>query len=973
MNGILACVKEWSLSPFSFVLKRTYFQLLLLLVVMVFALTVANNAQASPTFQAAGVADSGNGLVKPAWPAHQIDDIALLFVETSGADAAVLSTPAGFVAVANSPQSVTSPGTGTRISVFWARATSTAMTAPAISPVQHTYARILTYRGVTNVGNPWDVTGGGTKAVASTSVTVSGVTTTLPDTLIVQAATRDDDSAALEFSAQTNVNLANITERSDGGTISGDGGGFAVWDGGKATAGATGNTTANITVSTVNAFLTIALKPSLIVAKSFSPSAITASGTSTLTVTLTNPDSRAITGAAFTDNYPANINNTAAPALTNSCGGTATAVANGSSLALSGGTIPANGSCSLTVQVTSTVAGTYLNSTGTVTTTNAGIGSAATATLAVSGAVPGRFNAYESSTVAGAITGVIMTKVAGTNFNLDLIALNLAKNAILTSFTGTVKVELLDSSGGGALDANACNAGWPVIQTLATNPVFVAGNNGRKTVSFTENNAWRSVRVRTSFPATGVATAIGCSTDNFAIRPASFASVSVTDADWQTAGTTNSLTNLNANTATPIHKAGQPFTLRATAVNGQATPATTTNYTGTPSAVLSACVGTACTATFGTFDMGTGTTLSGVFDSTTATYSEVGSFAMQLQDQAFASADTGDTGGDCTATGRYVCSADLNTGRFVPNHFDTVVQYDTVSNVFMPCPSGPTCPASGDLVYGDGFVYSGQPFTVQVTARNAAGAATLNYDSAMGLSKTATLSAWNTAGGATANPPGGNGGLTLNTIASTAFSAGVATTTNTPTYTFTTIPTAPTDIFMRAADADSVSSLRTIAATSVEGGVRVVSGRISIPNVYGSELLPLALTAKVQFFNATGSWVSSSSDNVTTIVAANFAFVFPVAALTACETALSVAGVSPSFTLNLSRPGAGNSGWTDLTLNLAAAATGNRCTAGGGMGAASTTANSPWLQFPVGTNPVGRATFGVYRGNNNIIYQRESY
>ena len=100
--------------------------------------------------------------------------------------------------------------------------------------------------------------------------------------------------------------------------------------------------------------------------------------------------------------------------------------------------------------------------------------------------------------------------MAGASFNLDLIALNAAKDAILTTFTGAVKVELLDSSGGGTLDANGCNAGWPVIQTLATNPVFVAGDNGRKTVSFQENNAWRNVRVRISNPATGTATAIGC-------------------------------------------------------------------------------------------------------------------------------------------------------------------------------------------------------------------------------------------------------------------------------------------------------------------------------------------------------------------------------------------------------------------------------------------------------------------------------
>ena len=98
---------------------------------------------------------------------------------------------------------------------------------------------------------------------------------------------------------------------------------------------------------------------------------------------MTNANARAITGTAFTDTYPGNLLNAATPGLTNTCAGTATAAANGSSLALSGGTIPASGSCTLTVVVTSAVAGSYLNSTGSVTTTNAGSGTAATATLTV--------------------------------------------------------------------------------------------------------------------------------------------------------------------------------------------------------------------------------------------------------------------------------------------------------------------------------------------------------------------------------------------------------------------------------------------------------------------------------------------------------------------------------------------------------------------------------------------------------------
>lgn len=240
---------------------RMRFAFVLLLGMLVFGLSGVNDARAAPSFQAAGTAVSGTGSVFAPWPAHAVGDIALLFVESAGGQAVTLTTPAGFAAVTGSPQATGTTTNGTRITVFWARATSTSMSTPQVAdPGNHVYARILTYRGVIDSGDPWDVTGGGVKAVASTSVTVTGVTTTVPDTLIVQAVARDNDSAAAAFSAQANGNLTGIAEQSDDGTNSGNGGGIGIWDGVKATAGATGDTTATVT-SSINAFLTIALRP----------------------------------------------------------------------------------------------------------------------------------------------------------------------------------------------------------------------------------------------------------------------------------------------------------------------------------------------------------------------------------------------------------------------------------------------------------------------------------------------------------------------------------------------------------------------------------------------------------------------------------------------------------------------------------------------------------------------------------------
>jgi hypothetical protein len=222
--------------------------------------TVKASVTGPPAYRAAGSANGGNAAsYTVGWPTHVINDIALLFIESCGGQA--VAAPTGFAAVTNSPQATGTTTNGTRITVYWARATSAAMTNPTVTnPGDHFWAQIITYRGAVNTGNPWDVTGGGVKAAASTSVTVTGVTTSGPNKLIVQAVARDNDSASAAFSAQTNANLTNITERYDLGTALGNGGGLGVWDGVLATGSATGNTTATVT-SSINAFLTIALLP----------------------------------------------------------------------------------------------------------------------------------------------------------------------------------------------------------------------------------------------------------------------------------------------------------------------------------------------------------------------------------------------------------------------------------------------------------------------------------------------------------------------------------------------------------------------------------------------------------------------------------------------------------------------------------------------------------------------------------------
>jgi hypothetical protein len=215
----------------------------------------------APNYQAAGTAQSGTGAITVAWPPHLTGDIALLFVESCGGEAATLSTPAGFVNVTNSPQSTGTTTNGTRLTVFWCRATSSSMSSPTVAdPGNHVYGGILTFRGVISTGDPWDVTAGGAKSSASTTTTFGAVTTSVSNELVVLAASRDNDLAVAAWSGWTNANLTGLTEYSDAGTISGNGGGIGVATGVKSTAGDTGTTTATVT-SSVDGHMTIALKP----------------------------------------------------------------------------------------------------------------------------------------------------------------------------------------------------------------------------------------------------------------------------------------------------------------------------------------------------------------------------------------------------------------------------------------------------------------------------------------------------------------------------------------------------------------------------------------------------------------------------------------------------------------------------------------------------------------------------------------
>jgi MSHA biogenesis protein MshQ len=567
---------------------------------------------------------------------------------------------------------------------------------------------------------------------------------------------------------------------------------------------------------------------------------------------------------------------------------------------------------------------------------------------------------------------VIRTKIAASTFGLDVVALKSGGTAVETAFAGDVKVELVDASAG-----VGCGA-YGLIRNLGT-LTFTAADLGRKTLAgISEPNAWPNARIRMSHPATGAPTIVACSTDNFAIRPASFGGVTVSDADSATAGTTRILNNTGVSGGI-VHKAGRPFTLTATAI-----PATATNYTGTPGAVLSACVDTGCPTTLGSFSVGSAA-VSGVINSATATYSEVGAFTMQLRDQTFASVDASDTVGDCSATGRYVCSAAVSVGRFVPDHFVLAPTSTPVFKTFNEVNANCLAPTKRS------FTYLGQPFgyvtlpEATITAKNAAGDTTVNYAgtlwklAAVGVAQdyTHAPATFTLDPGLVGTPDvtdigGGTGTLAANATGEIAFARPNPVPPLTPPAPFNADITLTMSIEDAAENGVPDNGIIMTATPAVfssiafDAGNEIRFGQLVLSNAHGSELLGLPVPIEARFWTGSGFALSTqlplpprAPDSCTQLSAADVSLANWQRDLNSPETSVTLSGRfnAGRGNLRLSAPGAGNTGSVDLTVLL-------------------DTASQSWLQgrwngADYDDNPVARASFGLHRGSRPLIYLRE--
>ncbi len=359
---------------------------------------------------------------------------------------------------------------------------------------------------------------------------------------------------------------------------------------------------------------------------------------------------------------------------------------------------------------------------------------------------------------------------------------------------------------------------------------------------------------------------------------------------------------------------------------------------------------------------GTTGLLAGDFSGGTATvsdltYSEVGSMTLQ----ADAAGYLGAAGFDITGTSHE------QVGRFYPDHF-TLLAGSSVA---------PGCSGA--------FTYMDQPalgITFTLEARSINDNATANYDTAAGYATgTVNMLAENNNDGTDlslriSNPGGtwGNGQWAVNSATETFVRAAA------PDGAFQSLQLGvqvtgdPDNRTLANRDMDPANSGNCAATASCTGktigaATDVRFGRLVVDNAFGSELVDLPVPVRSEYFaNATSGFVLNSNDSCTSFQGADVAFSNRTGNLGADPAILNspIAINNGEGSILLQAPGPGNEGSVDLLVDLDAAA-----------------ANLPWLGYDWLTDgnqdgvfddsPLGTATFGIYRGQDEFIYFRERY
>ena len=297
-------------------------------------------------------------------------------------------------------------------------------------------------------------------------------------------------------------------------------------------------------------------------------------------------------------------------------------------------------------------------------------------------------------------------------------------------------------------------------------------------------------------------------------------------------------------------------------------------------------------------------------------------------------------------------------GRFAPDYFDVQIsQYEAEE-----CVPGGGTPAL--FVYAGlndalpTLVKAGQPFLFSgsVTALNAVGAETRNYDKALGFSRleggSVSIDDYVGAPPAPLTPAADGVALISNTL-SFDHAVSAITVSGEPTYQFN----APRAAYMVSLIA-GVTDADLVTGSSVQtAALDFRLGQARIANAHGSELQDLFLPFTAAYFNGSG-YVANQLDNCTVFKPASLApyqRTGPGSGTPALVSEPYQATVGTG-SYHLSAPGENSSGSALLTYD----------------------ATPGWLKFDWDgdgalDNASGLATFGIYKGAAPLIFRREIY
>jgi len=564
------------------------------------------------------------------------------------------------------------------------------------------------------------------------------------------------------------------------------------------------------------------------------------------------------------------------------------------------------------------------------------------------------------SATAGGAEAIIPGQVAGVSsgtYQLRAVRTSTTTRACESALSGPNTVDFayecnnpaacaasnLMTINGGASTAIARNNNGSVSSYTPVSLTFDANGNAPLTFNYSDVGLVRLHARKTGVGAPAV-TLAGAS-NAFVVKPASFSLVA-TCAD----GTANSANQTSPSASdAKFCRAGQNFSIIVTALNQQGNPTPSYGKESTPE-TISATWARQLPIPGSDGALPTGNP---VFTGSGGVFGTVTNYAWMWDEVGILKATLAVGDGDYLGAGNTTGTA--YAGRFYPHHFKVEVT-----------------PQCGGFVYSGrpgASVIPGQPFSVKATAMNGKtpAAPTTNYTAGGGFASAVNLSL--SAGGSAGNlyvdsTQGGAGAIPATKFVSNGEGEVLhSTVTGRISYVFDSFPTQETTITLHAEDVDTHPS------TGIDGTTRARSGRLRLINAYGSELLPIRVEYRAEYWDG-NRWLTNTADTCSGIAAANVAGMAPSG--------------SPTFSSGvgfITFPKLGSAGFRDIAVNLNASGNDTSCNATHPPG--TTAANRPWLQghWSAPSNcggvaawaqdPNARLRFGSPKAP--YIYMRERY